>query len=311
MNIIILPNQNRPRFCYPPGQIAFYLAEKLQIPLVCDKNWEDYEACDRASSHGAQYDTIYLVSGAFGFCSFRQFIIGAVQRCKRLVYVQNDFTCPPPSQIKRLLPSVPVKERWCNIPRFDKDDGSGFPQETTYVNWNQLTWDPQPLVKPTVPGLMYYGAMREGRRKYFDKYFETDLYPVTVSCSARAMKKWHEEYPTVDTEPLFDSFYDLQEYTATLYIEDELTHTQFNSPANRFYEAVSAGVPMLFDKKSVGTFEKAGISVYDNGWIVDGPDDVRDALDRSHEIQVAQRAAWGGSNFKAKLDEEIDKVIKR
>jgi hypothetical protein len=67
-----------------------------------------------------------------------------------------------------------------------------------------------------------------------------------------------------------------------LYIEDAHSHKVYTSPANRFYEMLSAGVPMLFDRSTLGTFQQAG---YDTAQFLP----YAPKLDDSNRVELVQR----------------------
>jgi len=107
--------------------------------------------------------------------------------------------------------------------------------------------------------IVYYGAWRKGREKYFKKYFDRNF---PVSTSRKNTKKFTNQgvhalwcdrlnwYGTMNT--LFD-------YKSSLYIEDEKTHEWYSHLANRYYEALTYSIPSYFDKSCIITLEKAGI----------------------------------------------------
>lgn len=44
-----------------------------------------------------------------------------------------------------------------------------------------------------------------------------------------------------------------------MYIEDVITHTQYNCPASRFYEGIQCNAALIFDSNCVNTIKKSGI----------------------------------------------------
>jgi hypothetical protein len=53
----------------------------------------------------------------------------------------------------------------------------------------------------------------------------------------------------------------LRNYNASLYIEDDTTHTDYSHLANRFYESISCDVPVIFDSKCDLTIDLSGYNV--------------------------------------------------
>lgn len=146
-----------------------------------------------------------------------------------------------------------------------------------YVNWNALAMQYQePPVVKRKPYAIYWGAYRPQRLKSFVKYFGTPedrdsdgaevervLNTFYVSCTKSGSDKFlentglhHQCFTSTINVPG-----DLYQWACTVYIEDEMSHRRFHSPANRFYEALSAGLPILVDTTAVGTLEKAGFTV--------------------------------------------------
>lgn len=124
--------------------------------------------------------------------------------------------------------------------------------------------------------ILYYGSYREGRYRYFQKYFNFEN--IVVSSHKKNHKKFHD----LEITPKFVSriAWDktgLGEYGVSLYIEDEKTHTHYNYLANRFYEALNYGVVTLFDASCLTTIEKSG---YDIGYeyIVDSVSELEEKL---------------------------------
>ena len=144
-----------------------------------------------------------------------------------------------------------------------------------YVNWNALAYQFQEPPRPTIKrtdAMLYWGAYRPQRQKSFVKYFgvpedrESDgaeFERVVISCTKNGADKFYE-----NTGAPRSSFVgpinvpgDLYSFACTVYIEDEMSHKRFHSTANRFYEALSARLPILVDKSAVGTLQKAGFTV--------------------------------------------------
>ena len=157
--------------------------------------------------------------------------------------------------------------------------------------------------------IVYFGAHREGRKKYFAKYF-TDR--MVVSTAKKNLPFFHgiSTSPSyIDKLNWYGENMTIQSFKAILYIEDEITHDNYNFLANRFYESLSYGVPCFFDASCSGTIAKSGYDI--NPWyIVDSSDELWIKLD-SH--------SWPDYNFeglramakkeKASVLEEIKHII--
>jgi len=79
-------------------------------------------------------------------------------------------------------------------------------------------------------------------------------------------------------------------FGVTLYIEDDLSHRRFHSPANRFYEALSAGMAILVDNESAGTLRKAGYEI-PTECIVSCGEDAMEKL-KSQDVIRKQQKKW-------------------
>ena len=82
-------------------------------------------------------------------------------------------------------------------------------------------------------------------------------------------------------------------YAAAIYIEDEKSHTNFHSPANRFYEMLSAGIPLFFDHLCTRMLSRAEIIV-PNEWCVGNGTDLANKLKTTDlvEMRDEQQALW-------------------
>jgi hypothetical protein len=69
-----------------------------------------------------------------------------------------------------------------------------------------------------------------------------------------------------------------------------MSHSEFHSPANRFYEMLSAGLPMVFQPECGSTMRKAGYNP--EPWFVEKPRHVALAMAKKHDILIEQRKQW-------------------
>jgi hypothetical protein len=143
----------------------------------------------------------------------------------------------------------------------------------TFVNINALLASPAPAVAttPTHPGV-YYGRWREGRAKYFSRYLVDGT---LLSTSPKNMKIFASAgcKPKYARAMAWDTGREtLRLFSASLYIEDSFTHTHYNCPANRYYEAIKCGVPLLFQPEAMNTFERYGLKIDKSRIVRDGRD---------------------------------------
>jgi hypothetical protein len=270
------------------ARIARFVAKTLNVPLLWD-----------ASVRDTRWDVLILVNGAFSFCNVRDDLAVAVRRAKRIVWIQNDYAIYPPvpdgvaeSTFRRAF--VIREER--GRPRMDLwttiEENAQKTKSSRYVNWNMLTALKIPLriTRNHSDDLFYYGSWRQYRDKSFDRFFSTRRIPVSISS---ASKKFAERYPHARAAGMIERgafFHELNAHGFGLYIEDVRSHRQFHSPANRFYEMLSAGLPMLFEPESRAMLQKAGFDPKD--FIVRNARDVRDRMTERHDIAHDQCTRW-------------------
>jgi hypothetical protein len=276
-------------------KIARYVADALDLPVVCDESIADQ----------TDLDVLVIVNGAYGFCKFLQATAPAIETARRVVWVQNDYTIIPPKPEggaespfrlafrKRKFAGKPHIDYWTTL-----HDNATKTKGSSYVNWNCLTFDhavseEEVRVRRAERNdeVLYYGAFRNGRQRYFDRYFLTPHVATRISSPS---KKFVERYasPLITCQdkiagPLSNY---LGRFRLGLYLEDKLTHSQYMSPANRFYEMLSAGLPMVFQPECGGMMRRAG---YDpEPYFVPNSKQLSYAVDRSEKILAQQREEW-------------------
>jgi hypothetical protein len=89
------------------------------------------------------------------------------------------------------------------------------------------------------------------------------------------------------TEDFFDV---LGTHGLGLYIEDRKSSEEFHSPANRFYEMLSAGLPMVFMPESGSMMRKAGFNP--EPYSVSNQRDVKRMMAQREDIGKKQREEW-------------------
>lgn len=254
---VAVANMNRvsPSSTMAHNRIAVYLAKRFAAPLLDRPGVWD----------GSQYDLVFVVNGLWHFCPWRDELLHLARGARAVVWCGNDYKLPIPKPIRELE----TLRRWCEY------EGAGIDK----VNWNELTFDSSPLPRDPAqfPGIFYWGALREGRTELFKKYLDSRLYPVLVSTTKRA--EFSLLAPGAEVIPPVDLRRTLARVQATIYIEDSATQVGGipHSPANRFYESLSAGVLTLFDERSVAAINQAGFDV--GPWTVSSPEDVRALLE--------------------------------
>jgi hypothetical protein len=295
--------------------VARYIRDQLDVPLT-----------DNDEVANGEVDVLIIINGAYGFCGHLPALGEAVQKAKRIVWVQQDYSIVPPinngkaeSPFRKAFVIRKEKKKshlefWTTCAK----ESIATPL-STYVNWNCLPMLPEPL-KPymTQDNLAYYGSFRTGREKDFDTLFTNPQVPVIISSpSAKFEDKYHQHNIT-HVGPLTDNnlLEWLSECGVGLYLEDRKSHAEFHSPPNRFYEMLSAGLPMIFPADSVFTIRQAGYVIMErhifelkSGLPKIMWQNIKQKLDSRSDIAKEQNSAW----FKKALNEkeQLPAVMKR
>lgn len=288
------------------ARIARFVAKTLDVPLVWD-----------ASIRDMRLDLLILVNGAFSFCNVRDDVAVAVRRAKRIVWIQNDYAIYPPvhdGSAKSIFRRAFVRRTEDGKPRMDLwttiEENTSVTKSSRYVNWNALTAlkTPMKINARSEADLFYYGSFRSNRVRSFDQFLRSKKLPIALSS---ASKKFEERYPhahIVSTIPRDDFYPELNRHGFGLYIEDGRSHRQFHSPANRFYEMLSAGLPMVFEPESRTMLKKAGFDP--KRYIVRDQRDIRRLMPERDDIAQEQRDRWWRP-FRTELRSDLRRVFDR
>lgn len=301
-------------------RIARYLSRKLSAPILSD---------DQIAK--TRLDLLVIVNGAYGFSKYLADLAVAVLAARRIVWIQNDYTIIPPKiESQGVSPfraafrerheqGLPHMDFWTTCADWEK-----FTPSSRYVNWNALTFDPEYSPKVIAErrssaksNLLYYGSFRGGggkssRQVYFDRYFMRPEVHTIISSPARQFRERYVDEKIQHEDAIRDDFFGrLGTSGMGLYIEDRMSHERFHSPANRFYEMLSAGLPMVFQPECGTMMRRAG---YDPmPYQVNNIRDIPRLMKRREEIGEAQRADWIGDDpgkFHRMLDEQVDAAIR-
>lgn len=288
-------------------RIAKFVSEELSLPIVSGDDVAE-----------EPLDTLVIVNGAYAFSKSLEALGAAIVDAKRVIWIQNDYTIIPPKPtseatspfrkafVDRRKYGKPDTEYWSTCEDWAKLPGS------SYVNWNALTFDPdcdegilKRRRKEATDDLFYYGSWRSdgkmgkegyrtgknGREKYFDRYFKKPLVPVVVSTPVDHFKDKYGDAITVIPQIKLDFYGTLGRHGAGLYIEDRMSHERFHSPANRFYEMLSSGLPMIFQPECGTMLRKAGYNP--DQYTASSPTEVQRALENREKFGRSQRSEWG------------------
>jgi hypothetical protein len=274
-------------------KVARFVSDMLEIPLVWNGSIGNY----------TDLDALIIVNGAYAFCAHLEPLSHAIVGAKKIIWIQQDYSIVPPinngeatSPFRRAFVIRKEKgkshlEYWTTCAKESK-----LTPLSTYVNWNCLSMHdkPQKRAYVTYDDLVYYGSFRNGRKMYFDTYFKNPKYQVTISSPS---KKFEKEYISpfikhvpAETENLVQW---LSQHGMGLYLEDRKSHREYHSPPNRFYEMLSAGLPIAFQKEAGATLRQAGYIDVDR-YTVGKPLDIQRKMEIRDIIGKEQADKWYG-----------------
>lgn len=287
-NYVVHMTECKPESTIASAKVARFISTQLNIPLVdCMETAVEIDTIDR----------LIIVNGPMAFCDFLPELAELVRIAKEVIWVQQDYTIMPPkadseaeSPFRKVFADRKLRPTFWTTCHENIRPGS----KDKYINWNQLTYNLKPLHVATENRVLYYGAFREKRLQSFVRYFKDPAYPLAISTTTIRAKKFRAlGTGEVFVPPFANVISGASRYAAALYIEDEKSHKAFHSPANRFYEMLSAGVPIFFDYECDVQLSNAGIHV-PSAWKVSDNKDL--AYKFAHtdlcEMRRAQRELW-------------------
>jgi hypothetical protein len=269
-------------------RIARYLRDQLQFPLIWDEKIADK----------TDLDVLFIINGAYGFCSVLEELSLAILGAKRIVWVQNDYTIVPPINngkatspfrnafVARRKVGKPHLEFWTTCERESKATAL-----SNYINWNCLTLREKPLPNGfTHNDIGYYGSFRVGREKTFAKFFTSPKCRIVISSPSKKFPSTFTDSQITHCGPCDDLLGWLKERGLGLYLEDRKSHSEFHSPPNRFYEMLSAGLPMIFENEAGATLRRAGYNPAD--YLVSNALEAARMLEKRDKIKKQQYEYW-------------------
>lgn len=288
MNYVVHMTECKPFSTIASARVARFISEKLGIELI--------DTAMKAVRADTNIEHLIIVNGPMAFCDFLEPLSQMVRNARKVVWVQQDYTINPPaasskaeSPFRKVFADRKLRPiYWTTCLNNVKEDSD------RYINWNQLTYDPQPVRMMNENHVLYYGAFREKRIRSFERFFKDQNLPLAISTTTLRRKKFEAMGVRAKFVPPFDNvIHDACHFDAAIYIEDEKSHKEFHSPANRFYEMLSAGVPIFFDRLSVPMLAKAKIIVPEKWQVADGEDLYRKYTQADLvAMRQEQRALW-------------------
>lgn len=272
-------------------RIARWLSVHLGVELLDGPQIADKEL-----------DVLFIVNGSTLFCKCLPELAKAVSTAREVVWVQNDYTLPPPKpESDAQSPFRLAFARRKLVPHYwttcaenvSKTSKSGV------VNWNCLGFSEQSCSAPLeADSWFYYGAFRERRIESF-KYVDT-----IVNWKVSSTSKKFDDFPHARRmEPISrDRFYEeLRQHGMGLYMQDDRSADKIHQPATRFYEMLSVGLPMTFTPDCVRTLAKYG---YDVSPYVLTRESAKTLMENRTEVAKKQ-TAWV-QDFESQLRQRVD-----
>jgi hypothetical protein len=199
---------------------------------------------------------------------------------------------------------------WGTVPDNCKATGGA------YVNWNVLTWlYPRPWAdrlkayRPVPNRLLYYGAFRPDRLESFKYWLSDPAYEVVVGARSTHRAKFSAlgDHIKVENFRTPDALAQLR--GTAIYLEDKTSHDLYCSLANRFYECLQLGIPMVFDAKCFKTLEAAALLPKAHEFIVQNTSELEHLLEEPDKIAAKQRRLWY-EDFDAVLAQQFAQAVK-
>ena len=275
--------------CSPTVRIADFIANELKIPMIYNET--------TARVFMDTYDILFVLHGVLLFSAHREQAIGLYRRAKKIITVSNDYSFSPCKRMKGHKNEI----RWTTIKEYIRKGKDEF------INWNKLTWFPFPYEMPRVEGLLYYGAYRIGREDMFRKYFVSPKQPTHII----SYPKNHDSFRQLSKELIiykpFKHYKHLQAFPATIILQDIFSRSNWDCPANRFYEALFLRIPMYFDTCSIDIFKRYGYDI--KPYTVNSADELGSRIKSKeyNKILSSQHGQWY-RNYRAELTEEFHKL---
>lgn len=213
----------------------------------------------------------------------------------RLFYVTNEYNLGEPRTLWMAAKNGRRYTVIANHPAEISKVVKKYVDDWVIVNLNTLVFG---QYRHTLKGAgcVYYGSYRDNRASYFKKY----LSHVPLSTHVKNIPKFTSlgVFPMV-TPRLDIQRGDLAKYSHSLYIEDTVTHDNYNFLANRFYEALNSDVVCLFDRSCERTVRLSSYPIVDDLFVDSG----KDVLDR-----VASKVQWGADVLGTAAQERDDVI---
>lgn len=288
-------------------RISRFISEELKLPIVHGKELAREKP-----------DVLLLCAGGVAFCSYLEAVGAVVQRAQRVVWICNDHMTRVPSATGkgespfrrafqvRHEKRLPYVDFWSTVQQH-----ADFSKLSSLVCWNKLAYRP-PIDAPSQRprSLVYYGSFRENRLDVLDQYLAEPIVPTYVSNASGRFAERYAMCNHLPSLPQATLIQELSRYGAGLYVEDESTSdgTFSEPPACRFFEMLSAGLPMIFQPEAAsGTMARAGFDA--SQYVARNAREVGRLMSRCREMAAAQQK-WR-RDFRAEVRDDLHKAWRK
>lgn len=296
INIVINFNKCTKTSITASNRIAKWISNLLNYRLVDDKKLATY-----VLEHSV--GNVIIINGMYGFCDFKDEVKEIILRANKVIWIGNDYAIEIPSQIR----FIKIQRNFYRIAQYSNFDNL---DNHIIVDFNKLTFDKTiRKMKYKYEGLFYYGALRKDRVQKFSGYLKNNSnLKVTISTSKKNQKEFYNiNNSAVFVNPIPNVIDGMQYFQSSVYIEDVINKKIELTPANRFYECLSAKILLLYDTDSKQTLERAGF--WNDNFAVTNQEDVIDKLKNYDELVTLQQELFNNGTQDYKLELEKDFLI--
>lgn len=228
-----------------------------------------------------------------------------------LYYVSNEYNLGEPRTLWMAVKAGRTYQVIANHPPEPSKIVKKYTSRWHNVNLNALIyrrWTPKANALWSRSGCIYYGSFRKNRACYFRQYLSA---PVVLSTHPDNVAKFREAGATSDALGRIRWPNDgdgLSAWSASLYLEDTVTHCHYNHLANRFYEALNHDCVPLFTKETERTIDISGYRV-PSMLMVASTKDIANALEAIKGFEIPSEWHERAELERADALEDIEAIV--